>query len=58
MYVHSAVNMSEYTTTSKEGLEKHSKYCTTGQAVETPEENSVLKFKNFKNINECPILRV
>ena len=45
----------QYTTTSKEGLEKHSKYCIAGQAVEMPEDNSVLKFKNYKNINECPI---
>ena len=45
----------QYTTTSKEGLEKHSKYCIAGQAVEMPENNSVLKFKNYKNINECPI---
>jgi hypothetical protein len=45
----------QYTTTSKEGLDKHSKYCIAGQAVEMPEDNSVLKFKNYKNINECPI---
>jgi hypothetical protein len=36
----------QYTTTSKEGLDKHSKYCIAGQAVEMPEGNSVLKFKN------------
>lgn len=45
----------QYTTTSKEGLEKHSKYCISGQAVEMPEKESILSFKNFKNINECPI---
>ena len=45
----------QYTTTSKEGLEKHSKYCISGQAVEMPEELSTIKFKNYKNINECPI---
>ena len=45
----------QYTTTSKEGLEKHSKYCIAGQAVEMPEEKSNIKFKNYKNINECPI---
>ena len=45
----------QYTTTSKEGLEKHSKYCISGQAVEMPEKESILSFKNFKNIKECPI---
>jgi len=45
----------QFTTVSKEGLEKHSKYCIAGQAVEMPTENSNIKFKNFKNINECPI---
>ena len=45
----------QFTTVSKEGLEKHSKYCVAGQAVEMPTENSNIKFKNFKNINECPV---
>ena len=45
----------QFTTVSKEGLEKHSKYCIAGQAVEMPSENSNIKFKNFKNINECPV---
>jgi hypothetical protein len=45
----------QFTTVSKEGLEKHSKYCVAGQAVEMPCENSNIKFKNFKNINECPV---
>ena len=45
----------QYTTTSKEGLEKHSKYCIAGQAVEMPQVKSTIKFKNYKNINECPI---
>ena len=45
----------QYTTSSKEGLEKHSKYCIAGQAVEMPKENSTVEFKNYKNINECPV---
>ena len=48
-------NCCQYTTISKEGWEKHSKYCIAGQAVEIPEETSTLKFKNYENINECPI---
>ena len=47
--------LSQYTTISKEGWGKHSKYCIAGQAVEMPSENSHIKFKNFKNINECPV---
>ena len=45
----------QYKTTSKEGLEKHCKYCISGQAVQMPDKQSFLSFKNFNNINECPI---
>ena len=45
----------QFRTTSKEGFEKHSKNCISGQAVEMPKDGAILKFEHYSNINECPI---
>ncbi len=36
-------------------MRRHSKYRIAGPAIEMPEENSNLKFKNYKNIKKFPI---
>ncbi len=38
----------QFKTTSKDELEKHSKYCIAGQAVKMPTENSNIKFKKIQ----------
>ena len=45
----------EYRTTSKAGIENHSKYCIAGQKVEVPSKQTEIKISHYNNINECPI---
>ena len=35
-------------------MEKHMKYCISGQKVEMPKDDTI-KFRHYNNINECPI---
>lgn len=45
----------QFRTTSKTGIEKHTKYCISGQKVEVPSKKTEIRFEHYKNINECPI---
>lgn len=44
-----------FKTTNADCLNSHKQYCISGQKVEMPKENSVISFKHFNNLNQCPI---